>query len=92
MIRYEDVKSDSVTQVKSMLEFLRVPYSDEELEKRLSRDYGTYHRNKTSSPSDFHHYTPEQRKYILTVIRDVVDMLKTHNNGYTFGIDEYLQH
>ena len=92
VVKYEDLKSDSLTQVKRMLEFLRVPYSEEELQKRLSQDYGKFHRNKTYSSSSFDPYTPEQRKYILTMIQDVVDLLKTHNNGSTFGIEEYLQH
>ena len=92
MVKYEDLKSDSLTQLKRMLEFLRVPYSDEELEKRLGQDYGNFHRSMTNSSSSFEYYTPEQRKYISTMISDVVDMLKANNNGCTFGIEEYLQH
>ena len=89
-MKYEDLKSDSLTPIKRMLEFLRVPYSDEELEKRLSQDYRQFHRKHTNSSSSFDHYTPKQREYISAMIQNVVDMLKAQNNGCTFGIEEYL--
>ncbi len=63
VVRYEDLKSDLLTQVKKMLDFLGVPYSDEALQKRMSKDFGKFHR-KHDPASDFDHYTAEQRNYI----------------------------
>ena len=88
VVKYEDLKSDSLTQVKRMLEFLKVPYSDEELKKRLSEDFKTFHRSHTND--DFDHFTPYQRKVVLEIVKEVVMMLKEQNNGQTYGIEEYL--
>lgn len=88
VVKYEDLKSDSLTQVKRMLQFLRVPYSDEELHKRLSTDYGRFHRKHTGV--EFDHYTPEQRQYVTAMVLEAVMFLTANNNGTTYGIEDYL--
>ncbi len=90
VVRYEDLKSDLLTQVKRMLDFLGVPYSDEALQKRMSEDFGKFHR-KHDPASDFDHYTAEQRNHITGLIRQAIEFLKTNNNGTTYDIEEYLQ-
>ncbi len=89
VVRYEDFKSDALTQVKRMLDFLGVPYSDEALQKRMSKDFGKFHR-KHNPASDFDHYTAEQRNHMKGLIRETIKYLKSNNNGITYGIEEYL--
>ena len=89
VVRYEDLKSDSLTQVERMLEFLKVPYSNEALEKRMSQDFGKFHRQH--SGTDFDHYTTEQRNHIKGLVKQALELLKTSNNGTTYGIEDYLQ-
>ena len=89
VVKYEDLKSDVLTQLKRMLEFLNVPYSDEELEKRLSEDYRGFHR--LHKRDDFEHFTPEQRQFVLTGVQEMIFLLETQNDAKTHGIEEYLK-
>ena len=85
IIRYEDLKSDTLSQVKKMMNFLKVPVSDALLEARMSTGYEKFHR---SHPQEFEHYTPEQKQQVLAVVKEVINMLQKENNGTgnTFGM------
>ena len=89
VIRYEDLKSDTLSQVKKMLNFLKVPVSDQLLEARMSTRYEKFHR---SHPQEFEHYTPEQKQWVLEAVQEVINMLRKENKGTenTFGITEYI--
>lgn len=78
VIRYEDIKSDKLSEVKKMLNFLKVPVSDQLLEARMSMDYEKFHRTRTK---EFEHYTPEQKQQVLAVVKEVINMLQEENNG-----------
>ncbi len=73
-----------------MLDFLGVPYSDEALQKRMSKDFGKLHR-KHNPACYFDHYTAEQRNRITGLVREAIEFLKSNNNGTTYDIEEYLQ-
>ena len=89
VVKYEDLRSDSLTQAKKMLEFLKVPYSDEELERRMMiKDSENFHRKNQSG--NFNYYTFEQKQYLKRMIQKAVTYLKEHNNGTTYGIEDYL--
>ena len=90
IIRYEDLKSDTLSQVKKMMNFLKVPVSDELLEARMSTGYEKFHR---SHPQEFEHYTPEQKQHVLAVVKEVINMLQKENNGTgnTFGMMDYIK-
>ena len=73
-------------QVKRMLDFLRVPYNERSIKKRLAEDYNTFHRNHTSS---FEHFTESQKELIRAGIKDVLFQLKQKKKTIP-GLKKYL--
>ena len=88
VVKYEDLKSNKIAVVKRMLDFLKVPYSEDELQKRLAEDYKDFHRPHTAS--DFDPFTAEQRITTRNAIQETLDLLQEKNNGESFGIESYL--
>ena len=84
--RYEDIKSDTLSEVKKMMNFLNVPVSDQLLKTRMSTGYEKFHR---SHPQEFKYYTPEQKLQVVAVVKEVIDMLQKEYNN-TFGIIDYI--
>ena len=81
VVRYEDLKLDSVREVQRMLHFLDIAVDKDELLQRLEQNsFNTYHRNHTRS-SQFNPYTHSQTKYWNSVILDAENSL--HSNGIT---------
>ena len=76
IVWFEDLKANVTTEVKRMLDFLKVPYSESELEKRLENNFEKFHRKQRDQ---FQHYTPGQRYYLRTVILKTIDILKKAN-------------
>ena len=87
VVRYEDFKTDVIGQTKRMLDFLKVPYSEEELRKRMEVDFGAFHRKHHA---DFEHFTPKQRNYVQQAIAGTLGVLKERNNGDTLGVADYF--
>lgn len=87
MYRYEDIKQDTFTQVKRMLDFLHFGYREEEVQQRLAADFSTFQRK---SQQTFEHFTSEQRHIVDSEISTAVDYLIRYNNGDTLGIEDYL--
>ena len=88
VIKYEDLKTDPVTQVKRMLAFLRYPYKDKEVEERLKGGFSHFYRNHTDT---FEHYTPEQIAHMNNVITSVIDRLKQENITNFIPLEPYLR-
>ncbi len=88
VVKYEDLKSDKLTQVKRMLDFLGVPYSDELLEQRLSKGFGKFKRKH--SAEEFDHFTAGQREGVTNRTMEIIELLRQRNSGETYGIDQYL--
>ena len=64
VVRYEDLKRDEAGEVRRMLEFLQVAYSEE----RLGASYTHFYRNHTDT---FKHFTPEQKNLINAKIKSI---------------------
>lgn len=88
VVRFEDLKADAVKEMKRMLNFLKVPYSEDEVLKRMTKDVGTFHRKHHEV---FEHFTHQQRDLVLASIRQVIELLRQHNHGDTLQIEEYLR-
>ncbi len=86
VIRYEDLKNDLLREVKRMLGFLRVPYTEEELQKRMGHGYTLFKR--LHKGDDFGHFTSDQRQLVISVVQETVDILQ--RNYTTHGIEKYL--
>ena len=88
VVKYEDLKKDTINEAERMLMFLKVPFSREDLKKRLSEDFERFHR---PHPKEFEHFTPEQEKHVHERVESVVALLKRENIGDTLGVEEYLE-
>ena len=86
-IKYEDLKRNSTLQVKRILAFLQIPYTDQDIDKRLTEGFNSFHR--THKP-DFDHYTPGQRQRVLRAIKDTIQLLKTSRLSHLLDLNEYL--
>ena len=87
VVRYEDLETDRIGQMKRMLDFLRVPYSEVELLKRMEVDLESF---RPKNHIDFEHFTPKQRDCVQRVITETLGVLKKWNHGDTLGVAEYL--
>ena len=81
------MKSNTIKEVKKMLQFLGFGYREEDLQQRLSTNFSAFHRKQTE---DFLHFTREQRRFIDKGIAFSIEFLKQQNNGETFGLEDYL--
>ena len=59
VVRYEDVKQNTIREVKRMLDFLQFPYREEVMEERLEKDFSKFRRKHRGS---FEHFTTQQRE------------------------------
>ena len=88
VVKYENIKSHTMDEVERMLNFLGVPFSREDLKRRMSEGFETFHR---AHPKEFEHFTSEQEHCVRKQVETVIALLKEKNNGSTFGIEEYLE-
>ncbi len=92
VVKFENVKLDTASEVKRMLKFLHIPYNDSQLEQKLMQGYRVYHRSHHGE--DFEHYTPELKKYVSKGISNIVDLLKRQHAGAAsliLTVQEYLE-
>jgi len=88
VVRYEDVKTKPISEVKRILDFLHFPYEEEELlHMRLSEGHGSFQRKHTE---DFDHYTSTQQKFVKSVIRQTVNLAKLRDWDRVLRLEEYL--
>ena len=78
-IKYEDLLSDLPTQLRKMLNFLQVPYSDEDFECVVNNKLEKFHRPKGKP---FDHYIPADRRLVLDNLMSVEPVLNKHNISY----------
>ena len=72
-VKYEDIKSNTQSELRRMLDFLQVPYSSSRLKQVVARGYHTYRREHSET---FDHYTPSQRDTVRSAIERVSKCLK----------------
>ena len=87
-VKYEDLKRNSTLQVKRILAFLQIPYTDQDIDRRLNEGFNSFHR--THKP-EFDHYTPGQRQRVVRAIKDIIQLLKNSGLSHLLDIHDYLQ-
>ena len=90
VVRYKDLKQDTVKEVKKMLNFLKVEFDDQELESRLTEDFDTFHRKHTNA-DNYEHYSLEQREYMKTMLQHTIKMAEARGKQDLLGLHEYLE-
>ncbi len=87
VVRYEDIKANTVATVMRILNFLKFPSTEEEVRSRLARDFSLFQR-KTHPTIE--HFSIAQRNYIRRCLEETLDLLKEKNHGDTLGVEGYL--
>ena len=87
VVRYEDLKVDHVMQVERMLTFLEFPFDKNELKVKMNDGYDAFRR---PHKNEFEHYTPEQKKYVNTMLLDTIKILTHHKMEHLFHLEDYL--
>jgi hypothetical protein len=62
--------------VKRVLEFLKFPYSEEEVGSAVLTGFSSYYRNHTDS---FQHFTGQQKTVVNTAVSEITTRLRAHN-------------
>ncbi|CAI8056765.1 WSC domain-containing protein 1 [Geodia barretti] len=76
VVRYEDLVTNTDSEVMMMLDFLGYPYSLSTISKRL-KDYNEFRRRKAST-TEFDHFTASQVEFVETVIENTQRILRSH--------------
>ena len=89
VVRYEDLKKDTATEVAKMLDFLGIEYTNrQDIYQRICQGYTEFKRIHTAS-DDFEHFTQEERYIIGSAIKDVLIAAKAVNKSHILRLEEY---
>ena len=87
-VRYEDLKKDTVKEMKKVVDFLGFSYiSESDIKERLGAGYNAFYRNHKDS---FSHYTQEQKEFVHQQVESTINKLREHGKDNIFAINEYL--
>lgn len=88
IVRYEDLKNNTVKEMKKVLDFLGFSHiSETDIEERLGEGYNAFYRNHKDN---FGHYTEEQKSFVHQQVEDTINTLREHRMDSIFPIYEYL--
>lgn len=87
VVKYEDLKNNTVAELRKMLDFLQVPYSLSRLQYVVGRGYSMY---KRKHDEEFDHYTVDQRDTVRSAIERVARTLEEHNLLGKANVSSYL--
>ena len=88
ILRYEDLKQDTVGEIKKTLDFLDVSYDPERVTEKLNMDYADFKR--THDRNHYEHYSVEQREFVKSVLLDVDVAAKRAKKAHLLRLDEYI--
>ena len=88
ILRYEDLKRDTVVEVENTLNFLNVSFNVDTLKRRLREDYSEFQR--PHSRDDFEHFSPEQKQFLRSVLLDVNEAAERAGKSHLLRLNEYL--
>ena len=87
VVRYEDLKTNTIGEVQKLLKFLGVPYSEQEINGRLQAGFNDFYRNHHD---DFRHFTPEQERFVSGLVNQTIATLKVYGLDSRFSFQDYL--
>jgi len=79
VIQYERLSTDLHTELKRMVDFLGVPYTESDLQCTINSNSETFHRKHHEKTDPF---TKKQREIILQKIQLANKILKPYNISY----------
>ena len=77
IIGYENLRRDTYTELKKMLDFLEYPYSEDDVLCAVKNSGEKFHRKHTRK--GVHPYSTELQKFVLNEIKQVDAALLKHN-------------
>ena len=89
VIKYEDLKVNPSRELRRMLDFLRVPYTEAQFQRVVNNGYEKFKRHH-SPRDDYDHYTSEQRAFVNSVIRTTHSVLKEYHLSEICTVYDYL--
>ena len=89
VIRYEDMKANMSRELRRMLDFLQVPYTEAQFQTVVNNGYEKFKRHH-SPRDDYDHYTSEQRAFVNSVIRNTHSVLEEYHLSETCNVYDYL--
>ena len=88
LVKNENLKDNMLGEVKRMLHFLKVDFSDKEVESRVAAGFNSFQRKH--SGREFDPYTPELRHYVQSKVNTSIHLLEAHNLGHLIHIQDYV--
>ena len=90
IVRYENLKSDTLNEVVKMLDFLNIPYiSKEDIYGRICKGYTEFKRPH-GTDYNFEHFTWEQKNYIRSVLQETKMLVIRADKEHLFKLDDYF--
>ena len=86
IIGYENLKNDTYTELKKMLDFIGYPYTEDDLSCAVKSAAETFHRNHTRK--NLHPYSAELQRVVLNEIRQVDAALLKHGISLNHPYEE----
>jgi len=80
VVKYENLKSNLFMELKRMLDFLEIPYTDQDIECTVNSNVESFHRQHHDK--SFDPYSPEQRKLIINIIKEANEILNQYGVDY----------
>ena len=88
ILRYENLKNNTLHEIKRTLDFLGVFYDHNTLADRLRDDYSEFHRSHEKD--NFEHYTSQQKLLLSKTLLDTMMMAEKAGKSSHLRLDEYL--
>ena len=89
VIKYEDMKTNPSRELRRMLDFLQVSYTEAQFQRVVNNGYEKFKR-RHSPRDDYDHYTSEQRAFVNSVIRTTHSVLEEYHLSETCNVYDYL--
>ena len=77
VVKYEELKQNTLQEVLRMLNFLKVPYSKDMVVEKLTAGFNSFQRSHHED--DFDHYIPEQRNFVRKVVISTNKLLEENH-------------
>jgi len=81
VVKYENLITDLHTELKRMMEFLKFPYTEDDLQCTINSTIEGFHRKHNKNITD--PYTPDLRKFVMAQINLAKNILHQYNITYS---------
>ena len=89
VIKYENLKVNPSRELRRMLDFLQVPYTEAQFQRVVNNGCEKFKRHH-SPRDDYDHYTSEQRAFVNSVIRTTHSILEEYHLSEICTVYDYL--